>query len=185
MVEKLTQLLARLANWKTIVILILIALPFNLVIFPMRSARLKELSKKDNPILDVMFAYTPAQVYELVPAYGEQGRQLYAMTELTADLVYPIIYNLLLSVLMAIVFRTAFSSGSKLHRLPLLPLASWLADYLENVGITIMLLSYPQELDAVAGATSFFSTAKWAVGSASVIMIAIGLVALLVKKSKA
>jgi hypothetical protein len=48
-----------------------------------------------------------------------------------------------------------------------------------------MLLSYPQELDAVAGATSFFSTAKWAVGSASVIMIAIGLVALLVKKSKA
>jgi hypothetical protein len=184
MMETLTQLLARLANWKTIAILILIALPFNLVIFPMRSARLKELAGKSTPIIDVMFAYTPAQVYELVPAYGEQGRQLYALTELTADLVYPIIYNSLLSLLMAIIFRGAFSSGSKLHKLPLLPLASWLADYLENVGITTILSSYPQELDAVAWVTSFFSTVKWTVCGASAAMIVIGLVVLLVKKIK-
>ena len=103
--EKLTRLLNRLANWKTIVVLILIALPFNWVIFPMRSARLQELAGKSISIIDVMFAYTPAQVYELVPAYGEQGRQLYALTELTVDLVYPILYNLLLSLLMAIIFR--------------------------------------------------------------------------------
>ena len=183
--EKLTRLLNRLANWKTIVILILIAMPFNLVIFPMRSARLKELSGKSAPIIDMMFAYTPAQVYELVPAYGEQGRQLYAVTELTVDLAYPILYNLLLSVLMAIIFRGAFSSGSQWHKLPLLPLASWLADYLENVGITIMLVSYPQELDALAWVTSLFSTAKWTVGGASVIMIVIRLVVLLVKKLQA
>jgi hypothetical protein len=182
--EKLTRLLNRLANWKTIVILILIALPFNLVIFPMRSARLKDLSGENDPIIDAKFAYTPAQVYELVPAYGEQGRQLYALTELTVDLAYPILYNLFLSVLMAIIFRGAFSSGSKLHKLPLLPLASWLADYLENAGITVMLLSYPQELDALAWVTSFFSTAKWTIGGASAVLIVIGLVVLLVKKIK-
>ena len=183
--EKLTRLLNRLANWKTIVILILIALPFNLVIFPMRSARLQELSGKSTPIIDVMFAYTPAQVYELVPAYGEQGRQLYAVTELTVDLAYPILYNSLLSLLMAIIFRSAFSSGSQWQKLPLLPLASWLADYVENVGITIMLVSYPQELDALAWITSLFSTVKWTVGGACVILIVIGLAVLLVKKLKA
>ncbi len=185
MVERLTRLLDRLANWKTIVILILIALPFNWVIFPMRSTRLKELSGKSNPIIDVMYAYTPAQVYELIPAYGEQGRQFYAVTELTVDLAYPILYNLLLSVLMAMIFRGAFSSGSQWHKLPLLPLASWLADYLENAGITLMLVSYPQELDALAWVTSLFSTAKWTVGGACVILIVVGLVVLLIKKLQA
>ena len=183
--EKLIRLLNRLANWKTIVVLILIALPFNWVIFPMRSARLQELAGKSVSIIDVMFAYTPAQVYELVSAYGEQGRQLYAVTELTVDLAYPILYNSLLGLLMAIIFRSAFSSVSPWQKLPLLPLASWLADYLENVGITIMLMSYPQELDALAWVTSVFSTAKWTVGGACVILIVIGLVVLLVKKLKA
>jgi hypothetical protein len=49
--ERLTQLPDRLANWKTIAMLILIALPFNLVIFPMRSARLKKLAGNCNPII--------------------------------------------------------------------------------------------------------------------------------------
>jgi hypothetical protein len=182
--EKLTRLLNRLANWKAIVILILIALPFNLVIFPMRSARLKELSGKSAPIIDAMFAYTPAQVYELVPAYGEQGRQLYAVTELTADLLYPILYSLLLGVLMTLIFRQAFASASFMQKLRLLPFVAALTDYAENITVVTLLLRYPQKLTGVAWAASLFTTAKWVLAGVSLILMVIGLAALLVKKDK-
>jgi len=44
--------------------------------------------------LDLMFFYTPAKAFEMMDKYGEAGRAVYLKIELTADIIYPIIYTL-------------------------------------------------------------------------------------------
>ena len=175
-------MLAKLTNWKTVIVLIVLILPFNVFIFPARSAKLRELAGKNVPTLDVMFAYTPTQVYDVISDYGEQGRQHHAVTELTADLVYPILYSVLLSLLMTLIFRRAFATASFMQKLWLLPFAAALTDYAENISIVGMLLRYPQKLTGVAWAASLFTTAKWVLVAVSFILIVVGLVALIIKR---
>ena len=179
-------MLDRLANWKTVLIIFLVAVVgFNVILFPWRSGTLSGqvlAGQRKVGIIDTMYAYTPDQVYAKLPIYGDQGRRFYALTELTIDLVYPILYNLLLILTMTLVFRQAFPGDSALHRLRFLPLAVWISDYAENTCIVILLLSYPQRLDALAWVSSFFSTTKWSLGVASLALIVIGLVVWWVKR---
>ena len=44
--------------------------------------------------LDLMFFYTPQQAFEMMEKYGEAGRSIYLRIELTADIIYPVIYTL-------------------------------------------------------------------------------------------
>jgi len=175
-------MLAKLTNWKTVIVLIVLILPFNVFIFPARSAKLRELAGKNVPTIDSMFAYTPTQVYDVISDYGEQGRQHHAVTELTADLLYPILYSLLLSLLATLVFRRAFATTSFMQKLWRLPFVAALTDYGENATVVTLLLRYPQKLTGVAWAASLFTTAKWALVGVSFILVVIGLVALLIKR---
>jgi len=175
-------MLAKLTNWKTVLVLIVLILPFNVFIFPTRSARLRELAGKNVLTIDSMFAYTPTQVYDVISDYGEQGRQHHAVTELTADLVYPILYSLLLSLLVTLVFRRAFARTGFMQKLWLLPFAAALTDYAENITVVTLLLRYPQKLTGVAWAASLCTTAKWALVGVSFILIIVGLVVLLIKR---
>ncbi len=176
-------MLDRLANWRAVLVIFLIAVVvFNLGLFPWRSARLKDLARQDIGIVDTMFAYTPDQVYQKIPAYGVQGRQLYALTELTIDLVYPALYNLFLILTMTLVFRQAFPGQSAWQKLRYLPFAVWASDYAENICIAILLLSYSQRLNALAWVASFFTTTKWSVGIASLGLVVMGLVVWLIKR---
>ena len=74
------------------------------------------------------------------------------MTELTADLVYPILYSLLLSLLVTLIFRRAFARTGFMQKLWCLPFVAALTDYAENTSIVTMLLRYPQKLTGVAWA---------------------------------
>jgi hypothetical protein len=173
---------AKLTNWKTVIVLVVLILPFNVFIFPTRSAKLRELAGKNVPTIDSMFAYTPTQVYDVISDYGEQGRQHHTVTELTADLLYPILYSLLLSLLATLIFRRAFATTSFMQKLWRLPFVAALTDYGENATVVTLLLRYPQKLTGVAWAASLFTTAKWALVGVSFILIVVGLVASLIKR---
>jgi len=182
MIGRLSRLTARLANVRSLVILFIFLLPFNLLIFPARTARLKELSGIADPIFDASFSYAPDVAYKLIGSLTEDGRRLYAITQVTVDLVYPILYNLFLTALMAFVFARAFPTGSPMQRLPLLPYATLLADYAENICLVVLLLAYPAELTALARLASLFTTIKWAFGITSAALILIGAAVWLFKK---
>jgi hypothetical protein len=89
---------------------------------------------------------------------------------------------LFLILTMTLVLQQAFSGDSVLQKLRYLPFVVWGCDYAENICITSLLLSYPQRLDALAWVSSFFSTAKWSLGVASLVLIIIGLIVRLTKK---
>ena len=173
---------AKLTNWKTVIALIVLILPFNVLIFPTHSAKLRELAGRNVPTIDSMLAYTPAQVYDVISNYGEQGRQHHAVTELTADLLYPILYSLLLSLLVTLIFRRAYATTSFTQKLWRLPIVAALTDYGENATVVTLLLRYPQKLAGVAWVASLFTTTKWVLVGVSFILVVIGLVALLIKR---
>jgi hypothetical protein len=126
--------------------------------------------------LDLMFFYTPAQAFEMIDKYGEAGRSLYLKIELTADILYPIIYTLFYGLLLSWLFQRAFKTDSPMQKLNLVPVGAWFFDLLENVGIVSMLAMSPSKSTFLAWLTIFFGSLKWAFFLATIGLALVGLV---------
>ncbi|MGD8997368.1 MAG: hypothetical protein PVH80_04620 [Anaerolineae bacterium] len=131
--------------------------------------------------LDRLIVYTPDEAYDMIAAYGQQGRQYYATIALTLDTVFPLLLALTFSLILTSVFHRTFSREGVLQRTVLVPVAAMTADLLENAGIVTMLLSYPRKLRAVALLASAFSTVKWTAIAAESVLVIIGLLAWLIQ----
>jgi hypothetical protein len=162
--------LSKLANGRTLVGLGLLAVSFNLVIFPWRTAQVRALSGVADPILDIRLTYSPGVVADLASRLGEQGRRLYALSELSVDLVYPLLYSSFLSVLMLLIIRRAFPTAFRWRRLTLLPFALLACDYAENTCLAILLLGFPGTL-ALAPLAALFTAGKWILGGICIAVI--------------
>jgi hypothetical protein len=105
--------------------------------------------------------YTPAQVREVLMAYGENGRRAYTFLLLTLDLVFPFFYGSFLF----------FSIRGAAQRAGISPVwGAWLAasgygatcfDWLENASFLFLMKIYPRESITVAKAASFFTVTKF------------------------
>lgn len=126
--------------------------------------------------LDLMFFYTPEQVFAMIDKYGEAGRSIYWKIELTADIIYPIIYTLFFGLLMSWLFQRGFKSNSAMQKWNLMPVGGWFFDLLENIGIVAMLSLYPTKSTALAWLTMIFGSLKWAFALVSIVLILVGLV---------
>src|SRR5688572_22166407 len=71
--------------------------------------------------LDLMFFYTPEQAFEMMDRYGEAGRSVYWKIELTADIIYPIIYTLFYGLFISWLFQRAFKPDSPMQKWNLMP----------------------------------------------------------------
>lgn len=111
--------------------------------------------------LDLMFFYTPSQAFEMMDTYGEAGRSVYLRIELTADIIYPIIYTLFFGLLLSWLFQRAFRPDSQMQKWNVMPIGAWFFDMLENAGIVSMLMMYPSKPAIVAWLTMLFGSLKW------------------------
>jgi len=146
------NILGKLATGKIILILLALFLLVNFVAVPLVYPKFQTL--------DMSNGYSPAQAYQLIASYGPQGRQNYAIIEVTLDLVYPFVSALLFGLLILYSFQRGLPNQKWAYWLAFLPFAVMASDYLENICVLILLLEYPRELDAVARIASFFTTAK-------------------------
>lgn len=159
----MNKIIKKNASGKSILFLFGMLLLFKLVLFP--NFFLKGQNVK---LLDLQFAYTPQEAYQLIENYGETVRKSYIIGELTIDLIYPIIYSLLLSFIIFFIYKH--------QKIALFPFLILITDYLENFGIVTLLYNYPQKLIIVAWITSFFSTLKWILILSSILIVIIGLI---------
>jgi len=157
------DLLKKYARTEILVLLLAIVLIVNFLLFPL----LMPAGEGVKP-LDIMFAYSPAEAYEMIASYSEETRQNYIRGLLLIDFAYPVIYSLLLGLGVYLLWRNP--------RLSLQPLLIMAADYLENTGILIMLSAWPARISGLAIATSIFTTLKWSMVVLSVMLIFGGLV---------
>lgn len=169
------QTLSRLAKSGNIIALLLLFFFANLVLIPAVYPKFQTL--------DLLPSYTPAEAYRLIDSYGAQGRQQYAIVELTLDLAYPLLLGLLFSLLALVTFQRAFPAPSWTHRLALLPFLVMLADYLENACVTILLMAFPRDLPTVAALANIFTVTKQVLTPLELVFI-VGLVVWLIKSRK-
>ncbi|MDO9552906.1 hypothetical protein [Rhodonellum sp.] len=158
--------LERFSSGKNILILFVAFFVFNMFLFPYYIPI--------NEPLDLKFAYSSKQAYQLIEGYGETDRQIYANCLIYIDFVYPVIYGLMFSFLLFRIKKSVI--------LAQIPLLASLADFIENIGIITLLQYFPGKNLLLAGMTSMFTTLKWFSIMASLSILAILLVQKLIKK---
>ena len=105
MLASLSTRLYRFASWKTLVLGWLLFALFPGYILKSVEERLNTLAGRSVGPVDLLFGYDPDRIQQMVASYGPEGRAVYARAELTADVVYPIIYSTLLGIMLSLVFR--------------------------------------------------------------------------------
>jgi hypothetical protein len=172
-----------LASRRLMAFLLVLFLILFLVVFPMVSAQLALFSGGLH-MLDMETGYSPEQAYQMIAAYGEQGRALYITSALTADILYPLDYSLLFALLIVTTFLEAFPGGRMLRHLSLVPFATAVFDLLENAGIVAMLALYPQQIPFLARAASFFTTLKWVFLIFTIVLVLVGFLGMGISRLK-
>jgi hypothetical protein len=160
--------------------LLFLALTFLLFIAwvkPWAEAELKMFSTGIGS-LDLHYFYGPDEAYTKLKGFGVQGRLFYTMVELSADLVYPLVYALLLSGLIVFIYNRIPLRRATIRRLFLVPLLAMLADYAENTCIISMLIHYPYRQDGLAMVGAAFTGLKWLLFFASLLIVVYGTLAL-------
>jgi len=163
------------SGWRVIILLIADGLMMGYVM-PLAGGLMALASNASVTPLDLMFFYTPDKAFAMIEKYGEAGRALYMKIELTADIIYPIIYTLFYGLLLSWLFQRAFKPGSKMQKYNAMPVGAWFFDLLENVGIVSMLSMYPSQPALFAWLTMIFGSLKWLSFLATIGLVIFGLV---------
>ena len=137
---------------------------FSSYIFPWRTATLMRMSGVEDPVLDGrMFGYSTQEASDVLMGLGSPGRKFYAITELTLDLMFPVVYSMCLSLFILWGTQQVLATRSRGHALAFLPIAVLFLDYAENGLIIVMLIGFPETL-VIAPVASMVTTAKWGTG---------------------
>ena len=151
-------------------------LSVNLLDFPGSVPYMRRVS--GNTYLDMQGFYTAARAYQLLDAFGPQGRRLQLVLSTTFDVVLPLLAGAFGAVTITWSFRRAFGEPS---RLAALALAAAALDYLENVAILVLLAGYPHHLDLVAQIAGMFTGLKGVAYFATIVVMLFGAVAALAR----
>jgi hypothetical protein len=158
-------------------------LVFALVLFPARTRQLAALAapKVPGPALDARRGYSLTEAEAFLGAIGPEGRRLYALTELSLDLAFPVLYGLFFAGLLAFVLARAVPERRRVRRLAYLPLAMAVADISENLTLTALALSYPPLNTGLARLANVFTLAKYGLGVASGVVLIVSVLVWLLR----
>ena len=119
--------------------------------------------------------YSPELAYHMIAAYGSQGIRYHLMLT-TADLFFPPILAFFLLQAITYFYSQMFKSRPITRWLVALPIVYLISDYLENVGIATMLLSFPSNVPSMARLANAMFMIKNLSSSVTVLAILVGLV---------
>ncbi|WP_345167660.1 hypothetical protein [Nibribacter koreensis] len=112
-------------------------------------------------LLDMMpTGYDLNYVNTLFSSLGEEGRQAYLTTQIPPDMVYPILFGLSYCLLTGYFLKKLQKLNTHYLYIGVLPIISAVADYVENVGIIVMLNRYPNLTQDLVSFTNVFSVIK-------------------------
>lgn len=122
-------------------------------------------------LLDERFWYTPDDANTLFRSLGQRGRGLYAVTQVTFDLVFPLLYG---SVFYLSIVKLYSESGRPLLLIPAAPV---LADLVENTTTAYLSWSYNGRADPLTWFAAVATATKWSMVTLVIAMIVVGAIA--------
>lgn len=121
-----------------------------------------------NLALDIRFAYSANEAYDLIRIMGESTREKYLIVIWTLDTPYMFIYFLLLLGLVSKILKQ--------KKFLVLPFVIVGLDFFENVFVSSLLVSFPLENQFLGYFASFFTTTKWLFVGLCMAFLVIGLI---------
>ena len=179
MLDRLQQIIQRLANGRAILILLAAVVALRVIMgIPNDPFGLNpHLARLGNAvILDLQIGYIPEDAYALLEALGAAGRQAYAAMLLGGDMLFPISYSLLFAAIAAWLLARVAPPDHWAQKLSLIALIGGISDIAENLSILTMILAFPQRLDGVAWFSSLIKITKFgsaAVGAPLIVILAV------------
>lgn len=160
----------KLGTLKT-TILLTISFFFCIFAFERRSHFLFLHSPQRVNVLDVHFGYGYSTVKSFFQELGAEGRHYYAETQLTLDLIFPIIYSLLLLSLVLALCRCSFRLGNSqtwkkkftfvIYGSTGMIILGTASDYIENLLLASLARNYPSLSFNIIQVASVFTSIKF------------------------
>ena len=163
------QQLDRIATWPIFAVL-LVAFILCYLGFQRRKKVINELAGGKEVILfDGRESYTSDEARDLLEMIGERGRRIYAITEVTLDFIFPVIYG---GLFLIALFRLY---GNDPGYLLLVPLIAVVADWLENFTAAYLAWSYRGLSSPAARFASAFTGMKRSAITVSTLLVIAGI----------
>jgi hypothetical protein len=118
--------------------------------------------------------YSPELAYDMISAYGSQGIKYHLMLAV-ADVFFPPTLAFFLLLAITYFYRPFFQSQPLTRWLTVLPIVYLISDYLENIGIVAMLLSFPTRTPSMARLANFMFMSKNLSSMITIVIILVGL----------
>lgn len=166
----LSTFLMRVASWKSLLLFFALYVLFPAYILKNTQNKINELAGKPVAVIDLTFGFNPQKTLMMVADYGDAARSYYAWTEMTTDIVYPVVYAFLFGIILTLLYRE-----SSYAWVNLIPFICLLFDYLENINIFILLTTFPQQSLTIATLCEIFKLLKWLTFGAVILLILVGL----------
>ncbi|GAB4210279.1 MAG: hypothetical protein OHK0022_43060 [Roseiflexaceae bacterium] len=170
----------RLARWPIIGLLVLSFLLINVVMFGAISRF--EAAAGGLPILELPSVAPPSELGAVARAYPPEAAQIYRTVIQPLDVLFPLAAGLLFGNLIYLLVAAQLGAGSPWRALSLLGAAACLADYLENIGVFVLLRTAEAPPPGVELLIRVVSLVKFGVGIAAVVSIVALLASLLVRR---
>lgn len=178
--KSFSQFLDRIANSKLLIFLLLIYSIFPAYFLKNAEEKINQLAGKKIAIIDITIGFNPQKTLQSVADYGDEARAYYAQTEMTTDVIYPIVYAFLFNVILSLLYQNkAYKPFLLVNLLPFLTL---IFDYSENFCIVSLLQNYPSQSLTVAIFCEVFKLLKWFSLGIIIMLILYGLIRLLLSK---
>ncbi len=153
---------------------VFIALLWLIDFSPIGVAGLKELTGGIG-ILDYESRYTADYAYAFLESMTEAGRAFHLTRIMPFDIIYPPSLAFFMFSWLSLIIKKNSEDDSPARFILILPFIYLLLDYIENIGITSMLINYPVRLDSICVATGIVTSVKKAVVLLIIIMFIIQL----------
>ena len=135
------------------------------------------------PLFDMSpSGYSYQQAISLLESLGEDGRNVYLFQQLPVDFIYPGLFAISYALLLTWLFAKSFAMNSKIFFSALVPMLGGLFDYLENIGIIIMINVFPNISQGLVGVVSTFTILKSAFTTGFYILLLVGIISFIIRR---
>ena len=111
-------------------------------------------------ILDYETRYTADFAYAWLESMTEDGRLFHLKKIMPLDIIYPPSLAFFMFSWLFLLIKRNEGFGGIAEKSLILPFIYLFLDYIENIGITAMLVSFPNRIDAVSVATGMVTSIK-------------------------
>lgn len=129
------------------------------------------------PALEFRFGFKAELVTQYLNFLGTKGRNIYLIINLLIDSIYAIIYSISFSLILSYFLKLSFSQNHYFRLFNLFPFVVGLFDLFENLGISWMIISFPDINQALVKISSYCSLTKWGATLYNIILLFIALFA--------